>query len=384
MIPGVPHFMLTKDNSAFDIWKAEQDQQDSIRQVEEAQRVAADSRLKQGNRPPLTPVSTTDRSANELRPVTFADIVGQERPKRLLSRMVGVCKQRGQPMDHVLLIGPSGTGKTTFAHVIAHELGARVFQLEAPVDHDTLIALAEVMQDGDILFLDEVHQQAVSDRRGRSSNTQPEVLFGVMEDQTLTTGSGVMHFPHVTIMGATTDEGALPDAFINRFPIRPRLERYTPEQMGVIARANASALNMYLFDDAVEVFANASRGVPREVNNFIRNAAMLVDFRITRELALEVVLDLNGVSLDGLTADMQEMLRYLYTQKRVRGSDGAVTYQASVQSIATACGKSRDVKAVQLRIEPYLIQQGYVQVSGGGRMLTPEGILRAMRLTRGD
>lgn len=333
----------------------------------------------------LIPVSTEDRSGNELRPVTFADIVGQQRAVSLLRRMVAVCQERRKPMDHILMVGPSGTGKTTFAHVIAHELGARVFQLEAPVSHDTLVELARTAEDGDILFLDEIHQQAVQDRRGRNSSTQPEVLFSIMEDRTLPTGQGVMQFPHITVMGATTDEGALPDAFINRFPIRPALERYTVEEMKVIAQRNAETLHLWLYDDACELFATASRGVPREVNNFLRNAAMLSDFHVTRELAIEVVRDLNGMTLDGLTRDMAAMLLFLFQRcRRVRQADGAVTYQASVQSIATGIGKSRDVKAIQLRVEPHLIQQGYVQVTGQGRMLTEAGVLRAMRLTRGD
>ncbi len=333
----------------------------------------------------LTPVTTEDRSANELRPVTFDDIVGQERTKRLLGRMVEICLARRQPMDHILLIGPSGMGKTTFAHVIAHALGADVYQLEAPISHDTLVQLAGVMKDGDILFLDEIHQQAAGDRRGRQSSTQPEVLFSVMEDRTLPTGNGVMKFPHITLMGATTDEGALPDAFLNRFPIRPALQRYSVEEMEVIAQRNADALNMHLFPGARKLFARASRGVPREMNNFLRNSRMLTDFRITEELAFEVVTVLNGMTVDGLTRDMSAMLTFLFEKcRRVRGGDGAVTYQASVSSIATGTGKSRDVKAIQLRVEPWLIQQGYVQVTGQGRMLTDAGILRAMRLQRGE
>lgn len=378
MIPGVPEFLLYERDSPSGVFEDQRRREDWERQFQPQSQPHTAS-------PALTPVSTEDRSANELRPVTFDDIVGQERTKRLLRRMVGVCQQRGTPMDHVLLVGPSGTGKTTFAHVIAHELGKRVFQLEAPISHDTLIELAVAMEPGDILFLDEIHQQAVGDRRGRQSSTQPEVLFSVMEDRTLPTGSGVMQFPHVTIMGATTDEGALPDAFINRFPVRPALQRYSVEEMKVIAMANAKALDMFLFEDACELFATASRGVPREVNNFLRNSKMLSEFRITHELALEVVTELNGMTTDGLTRDMAAMLLFLFEKcRRVRSSDGAVTYQSSVANIATGTGKSRDVKAIQLRVEPWLIQQGYIQVTGQGRMLTDAGVLRAMRLQRGD
>jgi Holliday junction DNA helicase RuvB len=331
----------------------------------------------------ITAVATEDQSGNVLRPVDWLDIVGQDRTKRLMQRMVEVAVKRGQPLDHVLMVGPSGTGKTTFAHVIAHELGCRVYQLEAPVSADTLIELAGVMQDGDILFLDEIHQQAVGDRRGRSSNTQPEVLFSVMEDRTLPTGSGVLQFPHITVMGATTDEGMLPDAFINRFPIRPQLDEYTEDDMTEIARRNATALGLLIKPDIARIFARASRNVPREINNYLRNAAMLTDRVVTEQLAFEVVHDLNGVTDDGLTRDMQAMLLFLLKSKRYVKALDEVRYQASVNNIATACGKSRDVKAIQLRVEPWLIKQGYVQVLHGGRALTDLGVMRATRLTRG-
>jgi Holliday junction resolvasome RuvABC ATP-dependent DNA helicase subunit len=113
----------------------------------------------------------------------------------------------------------------------------------------------------------------------------------------------------------------------------------------------------------------------------MRNAASLTTGVVKRELALEVVQDLNGMTLDGLTADMQNVLTFLYTRaQHVRQGDGRVTYQASVGTIATAIGKSRDQKAIQLRIEPFLIERGYLQVGHGGRSLTDEGIHRARQL----
>jgi holliday junction DNA helicase RuvB len=328
-----------------------------------------------------TPVSTSDRSGNELRPTTFSDIIGQEKAKALLERMATVAKRRNRPLDHVLLIGRSGTGKTTFAHVLANELGAQVYQLEAPVSMDTLLDLREVMRDGDILFLDEIHQQAVQDRRGRQSSTQPEVLFSILEDRTIPTADGVLPFPHITVMGATTDEGALPDAMINRFPIRPLLVPYTEDELTLMATRNASALTMTIDPDAALMFSRASRGVPREVNNYVKASMMLADDHITTGLASEVLHDLNGVTEDGLTRDMVNTLIHLYKHGRRVNGRGEVTYQSSVATIATVIGKSRDQKAVQLRIEPVLIERGYLQVGHGGRSLTDTGILRAMELS---
>jgi Holliday junction DNA helicase RuvB len=336
--------------------------------------------LQSGSSQAIQPVTTEDRSKNKLRPVTWDDIIGQEFVKAFLQPMVEVSKRTREPLDHTLFVGASGTGKTTFAHVLAHELGVRVFQLEAPVSHDMLLELREAMSDGDILFVDEIHQQAIAERRGRSASTQPEVLFGVMEDFTLTTVHGVLPFPHITVIGGTTDEGALPDAFVNRFPNRPPLSKYTTDEMALIAARGAPKLNRAIGPEAAKIFARASRGVPREVNNFLRNAAKRSTGRISPQLASEV-LRLNNVTTDGLNQDMQRMLVFLYTRARhVTKGTGEVTHQASVSTIATAIGKSRDQKAIALRVEPYLIEKGYVQVGHGGRRLTDAGIERARQL----
>lgn len=331
---------------------------------------------------PLAPQSAQgDRAANPLRPTTFDTMIGQERAVRLLRRVVSASKANGRPLDHMLLVGASGLGKSTLANVIANEMGVEVWQVEAPVSHDMLLELRPKMGTGDVLLIDEVHQQAFRERRGRTGSTQPEVLFNVMEDRMLVSGMGVLDFPHITVIGATTDEGALPDPFINRFPLRPVLEPYSEEDLTKIARLNGVALGIAVESDACRMFARASRGVPRQINNYVRNAATLtVDGEaVTAELAGEVLTDLNHVTEDGLTLDMQRMLTFLYTRCR-RPIRDEVRYQASVNTIATAIGKSRDTKAIALRVEPYLIEQGYVQVAHGGRMLTPRGVSRARTL----
>lgn len=327
-----------------------------------------------------SPVSAAERTANPLRPASWAEIVGQDRAVAMLRRFVAAAQRRARPLDHILLIGPSGTGKSTFSHVIANELGVDVYSVEAPVSHETLLLLREVMNDGDLLRIEEIHQQGAGDRRGRSTATQPEVLYEVMEDRTITSGTGTLPFPAITVMGTTTDEGMLPDAFINRFPIRPRLERYGADDIAVIAVWNAERLEVRITTSAAVRLANAARGVPREVNNFILNSASLVGPDNTISVAVaDEVLDLNGVTPDGLTADMQAMLTFLYRRAGRKVKD-EMRYQASVSTIATAIGKSRDSKAIVLRVEPYLIERGYVQVGHGGRTLTDEGVQRAREL----
>ena len=333
----------------------------------------------------ITPARSHERQRNRLRPDTWDDIIGQVPAKRMMKRACDACFLQKRPLDHTLLVGPGGTGKSTFSHVIANDLGVDVYELEAPVDSETLLRLRTTMCDGDILKVEEIHQQAIMERRGRQAATQPEVFYAIMEDRTIPTATGILPYPEITVLGTTTDEGMLPDSFVMRFPLKPRLVAYTLEEAKRIATMNAERLDMQLEPGAAEIFARASRQLPREVNNLMRYAAILgaVDGRISERDALEVLVD-TGVTRDGLTADMQAMLVQLYTKGRRETADGEVRYQASVTTIATLIGKSRDAKAVQLRVEPYLIERGFVQVLHGGRALTDAGVQRARQLLGGS
>jgi Holliday junction DNA helicase RuvB len=339
-----------------------------------------------GNRPaePATtapkPVGAADRSRNVLRPTSFDGMTGQDSAKRMLRRVVEQARDTGSALDHVLLVGPSGTGKSTFSHVLACELGVDVYEVEAPVSRDTLLELRTTMKDRDILRIEEIHQQAIMERRGRGAATEPEVLYNVLEDRTIVSGSGVLPFPEVTIVGTTTDEGLLPEPFLNRFPLRPRLERYSEAELKQLVIRNCRTLDLRVTHRGAEMLARAARGVPRQINNYVRNARSLGAEIVDISVAQEVLFDLNGVTEDGLTPDHQAMLTFLLDKGKRTNADGETYYQASVSTIATGIGKSRDVKAIHLRVEPYLIEKGYVQVTHGGRRLTDAGIQRAKEL----
>lgn len=332
--------------------------------------------------PAFQPVTSDDRSQNPLRPSMLAEVIGQPRAKQMMRRVIDAAEARGDVLDHCLLIGAAGTGKTTFANVIANELGRRCFQVAAPVSFETLMGLREVMQDGDLLFVDEIHMQAVQERRGKEAMSSPEVFLQLLEDFVLATPEGMTPFPRITVIGATTDPGRLPDPFLDRFPLQPRLESYSVPELEQIAEFSARRLGMTLMIGVPQMFAEAARGTPRIVGNYVRNAAALVgpDRYVVPIIASQVLDDLNGVTQEGLTPEMQGTLRFLYTRCRRERGDGDVRYQASVNSIATAIGLSRDTKAVQLRVEPFLIQRGYLQVGSGGRMLTDTGVQRAKEL----
>lgn len=327
----------------------------------------------------LKPINASRLSGNELRPTTFAEMIGQTHLKPLLERLVVAAKSSGRPLDHCLLSGSAGTGKTTTAMVIAHELGRDIFMLKAPVNLELLEELAAVAKDGDVVFVDEVHQQMLPDRRGVGQPADPEVFYHILEDRQLVTSTTVIPFPDVTFIGATTDLGRLPEPFIMRFPLQPRLEAYTDAEMATLATANADSLELSIEPSAAMIFARASRATPRIVNRYVKNAQSFAAIHIDDALAVEIVTELNATALDGLDSSMCAMLRFLLKSRR-KDKDGNSTYQASVGSIATALGFSRDQKRVALYVEPTLIERGYVDVGHGGRTLTNAGIQRARQL----
>lgn len=331
------------------------------------------------------PTSHDDRSANELRPELLTQVVGQDQVKDMLERVVISSVKRSVPLDHILLVGPAGTGKTTLANVIANETGKDCYQLAAPVSMETLMGLRAVMQEGDILFVDEIHMQAVQERRGKEAMSSPEVFLALLEDFKLMTNEGMLDFPRITVIGATTDPGRLPDPFLDRFPLQPRLDRYSARDLGLIGENSALKLGLDISSDVSYMFGKAARRTPRIVNNYIRNASAIcgADRKIDEAMADEVLDKLNGTTRDGLTREMQDTLVFLFSKCRRERSDGEITYSASISTIATAIGLSRDTKAVQLRVEPYLIEEGFLQVGHGGRCLTPTGIRRAGELLDG-
>jgi Holliday junction DNA helicase RuvB len=340
----------------------------------------AEPEQEENNLPALRPVSTGDRSDNPLRPSNLEEMVGQPTLKRLMRRIIDGARDYNAVLDHVLLAGSSGTGKTTLAHIIANELGRDCYQVDAPVSHELLTELGRVMRRGDILFVDEIHQQVAGDRRTANKAANAETFYHVMEDRKLATARGVVDFPEITIIGATTDTGLLPEPFLARFPLKPHLERYSVSDMTELARRNAAVLMIDITEGGATMLANASRNNPRQMNSYVRNARTLYAASIDDAIAREIIVELNATTLDGLTADMAGMLRYLLSQERYVRATGETRYQASVNSIATAIGKSRDTKAVALYVEPYLIERGFVQVAHGGRILTPTGVQRARQL----
>ena len=327
-------------------------------------------------RPPITPV---EDGGSELRPRTLNEVVGQSRLKPLLRRLIDTARDHERPLPHLLFVGDAGTGKTTLATVIAREVGTRAFVLEAPLDLGVLTELRQAVADRDVVVVDEVHKQCSGDRRGITQACDPEQFYAILEDGVLATPTGSLPFPRLTWIGCTTDVGLLPVSLSDRFVIQPHLAPYTLSEMAELARRNAAALDLTLDDVADGVFAAASRNNPRQINNYLRAAQGLGGIHVSRELAREVIVDLCGTTLDGLTASMQAVLRYLLLYCGRETKQGTV-YAASVSALATAAGHGRDTKAIALMVEPELLRRGYLQVRPQGRFLTSAGIERARQL----
>jgi Holliday junction DNA helicase RuvB len=343
-------------------------------------RVAASIAVPETSALQLRPINRSD--IDPLRPASLEEVIGQDRLKPLLHRLVEHVPAGGA-LAPMLLVGASGTGKTTLAMVVARELNSDIYALKAPVDMNTLNALRQQASDGNVVFIDEIHMQVSGDRRGLTAACDPESFYQLLEDGTLSTATGPLPFPKVSWIGATTDVGLLPEPLSARFPLQPQLAPYSLSDLETLATRNMTALGLLGGGYAANVFAQASRNNPRQLNAYVRSArALTSEGAISPELAIEVVTDLCSTTLDGLTKSMQTVLTFLFTRCR-RDTRQGIVFSASVNTLATACGHGRDTKAIALLVEPYLLQRGLIEVRPQGRTLTPTGIERARQLTGG-
>ncbi len=309
--------------------------------------------------------SDDDRLFEEnLRPRRLSEFVGQEAIKENLSIFIEAARRRSEALDHVLLLGPPGLGKTTLAHVISHELGVTIRTTSGPVIERAgdLAAILTNLEEREILFIDEIH---------RLSPAVEEILYPAMEDYCLdviigqgpTARSIKLNLPPYTLVGATTRAGLITSPLRDRFGVVARLDFYTTDDLAAIAGRSAAILGIRMTEEGADAIASRSRGTPRVANRLVRRvrdyaevrADGIIDGAVAREALTLFKVDEAGFD------DMDRKLLLAIIDKFDGGPVG-------IETLSAALGENKDT--IEDLYEPYLIQEGYLDRTPRGRVAT--------------
>ncbi len=300
-----------------------------------------------------------------LRPQTLNDYIGQSKVKENMKIYIEAAKKRGEPLDHVLLYGPPGLGKTTLAGIISNEMNSNIKITSGPAIEKAgdLAALLTNLSEFDVLFIDEIH---------RLNKNVEEILYPALEDYTLdiiigkgpTARSIRLDLPKFTLIGATTKAGSLSTPLRDRFGIVHRLEMYTIEDLATIIKRSANILEVSIDDESAREIARRSRGTPRIANRLLKRvrdyAAVLGDGNITIKITKTALgrLEIDEMGLDDVDRKILETMIIKYQGRPV-----------GIETIATTIGE--EAETVEDVYEPYLIQIGFIARTVRGRIAMP-------------
>ena len=314
----------------------------------------------------VTPVASAQEESQEraIRPLRLADYIGQEEVKAQMDIFINAARGRGEPLDHTLVFGPPGLGKTTLANIIAHELNVSIKTTSGPVLEKAgdLAAMLTNLEEGDVLFIDEIH---------RLSPAIEEILYPAMEDYQLDImiGEGPaarsikLDLPPFTLVGATTRAGLLTSPLRDRFGITQRLEFYSIAELTRIVTRSAGILGTGIDEEGAGEVARRSRGTPRIANRLLRRVRDYAEVKGEGRVDLAMA----GQALDMLNIDrhgFDQMDRRLLMTMIEKFDGGPV----GIDSLAAAISEERDT--LEDVVEPYLIQQGFIARTPRGRIVT--------------